>query len=106
MKDEAVSFLCANKALVRNEVLAEVVHVLHKVYKTDKLDIVNSIFKLVKNKVIETENEKVVRLALATFANRSLDFVDCLLYAYNAVEGIKVFTFDKALNKLIAEVNI
>lgn len=37
---------------------------------------------------------------LHTFLKTSLNFVDCLLYAYHTVSGYDVFTFDKKLNKI------
>lgn len=39
-----------------------------------------------------------MKKAKETFADFSLDFVDCLLIAYNKVLDIDVFSFDKKLN--------
>ncbi|MBR4121579.1 MAG: hypothetical protein IKT95_07495, partial [Spirochaetales bacterium] len=41
---------------------------------------------------------KAMRYALGVFNQTSLDFVDCLLIAYNKVFGIEVLSFDKKLN--------
>ena len=35
------------------------------------------------------------------YAERNLDFVDCVLYGYHAVKGIEIATFDKKLKKLL-----
>lgn len=40
---------------------------------------------------------------MASEAEQSLDFPDCILYAYHKVKGYEVKTFDKKLNKLLKE---
>jgi len=102
MAKKATEFIDENQVLARNEVLAEVVYVLHKVYKIDKNKICNFLTGLVENDVIKTENEDITKFALDVFNSRSLDFVDCLLYAYHSINGNEVFTFDKALKKLVS----
>ena len=39
--------------------------------------------------------------AIKIFAETKLDFVDCILAAYNNIENFEVFTFDKDLNKIL-----
>ena len=41
------------------------------------------------------------RRAFNVFAKRNLDFIDCLLYAFSAIKGESVFSFDKKLNTLL-----
>ncbi len=43
-------------------------------------------------------------LGLETYAKQNLDFVDCILYAYNRVKGYEVRTFDKKLKMLLGSV--
>jgi len=93
--------MISNHCLARNEVLTEVVHVLLKFYKIERSEVNDLILTIIDSGGIEVENEKVIRLALAAFCERKLDFVDCLLYAYSRIEGSGVFTFDKALKKLV-----
>ena len=45
------------------------------------------------------EKENVVKESLNLFKETSLDFVDCILIAYNKIESIEIFSFDKKLNK-------
>jgi hypothetical protein len=45
----------------------------------------------------------VLLLALETYAERNLDFVDCVLYSYHAVKNVEIATFDKKLLKLLSE---
>lgn len=46
------------------------------------------------SEVQATEPEEM-KLGLETYAEQNLDFVDCILYAYNRVKGYEIKTFDK-----------
>lgn len=37
------------------------------------------------------------------YAKHSLDFVDCILYAYNKVKGYGINAFDKKLKRLLEQ---
>ena len=50
----------------------------------------------------DNQEMDVLNLALDTYAERNLDFVDCVLYGYHAVKDVKIATFDKKLLKLMA----
>ncbi|MBR5914292.1 MAG: PIN domain-containing protein [Selenomonadaceae bacterium] len=78
------------------EVIAEVVYVLKSVYKVDRKEIANAILEILKE--IEIEHKNVMNEALKIFSETNLDFVDCILIAYNKVENIEIFSFDKKLN--------
>ena len=43
-------------------------------------------------------NKEIMIEAVKILAESSLDFVDCILIAYNKVENVKIFSFDKKLN--------
>ena len=90
-----------NKVTVRYEVVAEVVYVLEKVYALPRNEIKDGIAIFLSLSNIETENAEVLLLALETYSDKKLDFVDCLLYGFKAICGYEVFTFDKDLNKLM-----
>lgn len=45
------------------------------------------------------QKEEVLTLAVKTFGNENLDFVDCLLFAYSG--KFDIFTFDEKLSRLI-----
>ena len=101
MADKAEQYLNAGAVCVTVEVIAEVVYVLHGVYsmKRDKIaDIVKNFLSLVTCQEMD-----VLNVALDTYGERNLDFVDCVLYGYHAVKGVSVATFDKKLLKLLAE---
>ena len=52
-------------------------------------------------KEVQSEHPEILSTALATFGATKLDFVDCLLAAYNNHLGDKVVTFDRKLNRLL-----
>ena len=89
------------KVFVRYEVLAEVVYVLNKVYSMPRNEIAECITKVFQLPNVETESEIVLLLALETYSDKNMDFVDCILHSFNVTYGYGVFTFDKRLNSLI-----
>ena len=52
---------------------------------------------------VQCRDMRVLELALDTYGARSLDFVDCVLYAYHVVKGAELATFDKKLLKLLRQ---
>lgn len=89
----------ASGAYTKPEVIAEVVYVLRSVYSIPK-DKIKSIIRGLSD-IIRIENSACVIHAINLFASTSLDFVDCLLAAYNSLNGETVVTFDKKLNKYL-----
>ena len=90
-----------HKVTIRYEVMAEVVYVLEKMYKLSRKEVRDGLKAFLALPNVETETKSVLLLALETYADKNLDFVDCLLYAYKALHGYDVFTFDKKLNNLL-----
>ena len=78
------------------EVIAEVVHVLSRVYKVSRNDISWAIHCVLLD--VKVENLKALRYALGLFNQTNLEFVDCLLIAYHKVMGVDIMSFDKKLN--------
>lgn len=94
-----------DKVLVMPEVIAEVVYVMTKVYKIDRRTTVVAISAFLDVDNVETEKSDAVKKGLEYYGKTSLDFVDCLLCAYNTVSGYEICTFDKKLNNLIKREN-
>jgi predicted nucleic-acid-binding protein len=86
--------------IIQNEVLAEVVFVLLKVYQVEKPDIVKSLTDVLKYDNIVMEDKNSIVESLNIFKNKNLDFVDCILCAKSNKYTIK--TFDKKLNQCIS----
>ena len=78
------------------EVLAEVVYVLSFVYKMSREDVSWFLHCILLD--VQVDNIKALRYAAGVYNQTNLDFVDCLLIAYNKVFGMEVFSFDKKLN--------
>jgi len=81
------------------EVLSEVVYVLSGVYKAQRQEIHDWLVCLLDE--IAVPNKEATVYALERYGETSLDFIDCILLGYNHVMEQCVFTFDKALNKLL-----
>jgi predicted nucleic-acid-binding protein len=78
------------------EILAEVVYVLSDVYNMPREEVSWLLHCILLD--VQVDNLKALRYAAGVFNQTKLDFVDCLLVAYNKVYGMEVFSFDKKLN--------
>ena len=88
-----------NDCFIDNEVLAEVVFVLIKVYNTSKSDIKDTLVRFLSFENIVLHNKPTIIKALELFEEKNIDFVDAILCAKSKKYEIK--TFDKKLNKCI-----
>ena len=101
MADIVEEYITSCEVIITIEVIAETVYVLRKVYAMERQivsDKVRAFAELVKCK-----ESDVLDLAIAAYATHNLDFVDCILYAYNKVDGFEIATFDKKLLRLLNE---
>ena len=101
MADKAEQYINDGDALITIEVIAEVVYVLKGVYSMERDKIADTVKRFLE--LVSCQEMDVLKLALDTYAERNLDFVDCVLYGYHAVKDIEIATFDKKLLKLIGE---
>lgn len=104
MADEVQKIIEEGSVQVTIEVLAEVVYVLKGVYSVGREEIKSSLVNFLSE--VESNEHEVVKLGLETYAEQSLDFVDCILYAYSKVKGYEIKTFDKKLKSLLTNRNI
>ncbi|CAA6824398.1 MAG: Unknown protein [uncultured Sulfurovum sp.] len=87
-----------NACMVLNEVVAEVVYVLEKVYKVPKDELVDVVIAfLVQGNISMTTKKSDVIQALKYYTEKNIDFVDGYLCALKDEYEIK--TFDKKLLK-------
>ena len=86
-------------AFLLPEVLMETSHVLRTFYEVDRQKISTQL--LIVLDWVEMEHKAVMIRAVEIFAETKLDFVDCILAAYQELENINVFTFDKKLNNVL-----
>lgn len=97
----ASDILEKEQVYIPNEIIAEVVYVLEKVYNADRNDICTSLKELFNYSNIKIDNLETVTSAMDLFIQRRLDFVDTLLFGYNKIENYEIITFDKKLDKVI-----
>ena len=95
MASEVSELISNGKAFVPIFVLAEVVYVLTGVYQVNKSSL----------KEVNVDDRDVLELGIQCFAEKNLDFVDCILYAYKFYKKYDVFSFDRKLNKLLDTVS-
>ena len=99
MYEKSKQLLKQGNVWVTLEVIAEVFYVLRKVYSLDR--------QIISDKVrdfailVKCRENYVLNLAIDTYATNNLDFVDCILYAYNKINGFEIATFDKKLLHLL-----
>ena len=101
MAVEAEKVILNNVVFVANEVMAEVVYVLEGVYELGREEISSVLITFLQAHTIEAVDKYSLVKGLEIYANRSLDFVDCLLCAYATVD--EVMTFDKKLKKCLVQ---
>ena len=104
MADEAEKIIRGGSAQVTIEVIAEVVYVLKGVYSIEREEIKLSLLDFLSE--VQTTESEVMKLGLETYAEQNLDFVDCILYAYNRVKGYEIKTFDKKLKHLLEKKDV
>ena len=99
MYEKSKHLLKQDNVWVTLEVIAEVVYLLRRVYFLDRPMISKQVRALAE--LVKCKENSVLNLAMDTYATKNLDFVDCVLYAYNKVDGFEIATFDKQLLRLI-----
>jgi len=97
MADQVEQLLATKFVSVKNEVLAEVIYVLEKVYQLSREDIASVATEFMDLENVYADDMPVTMLALETFSQTKLDFVDTLLYSYHIIRQATIFTFDKKL---------
>ena len=101
LSEKASELLENNEVFIPNEVIAEIVYVLEKVYKLENKEISSALLNLFEYSNLKVSDLDMLNEALKIYAERKLDFVDTLLYAYHKIRKHEIFTFDKKLNNLL-----
>lgn len=100
MAFEAETIIKNMSVQVNIEIIAEVIYVLKGIYHIDKVEIGHCLLEFLSE--VNSPEPEVLKLGIETFAEKNLDFPDCILYAYHIVKGYEIKTFDKKLNKLLS----
>ena len=88
------------KAVILESVLVECVYVLMKFYKVPKNETAEALTGLLHYKGVTNRDKAALIEALELFSAQNLDIVDCVLLAKAKLANARLFSFDKALNKL------
>ncbi len=88
-------------AIVLQSVVAEVVYVLMKVYRIPRVEVSEVLCEFFAAKGVKIQDRMVTLEALHLFAEKNLDFVDCLICAYG--REMEVVSFDKGVLKCLEE---
>lgn len=103
--ERAKTIVNTEKCVVYNEIAAEVVYVLNKVYKIDRKELAEAVLKILSVENISPDEPEVLEKALIIYGEHSLDFADCLLIGYRLVYNYEVCTFDVKLKKFLQKLN-
>ena len=101
MYEQAKENIEGGNAFVTIEIVAEIVYVLKGVYSVKREEIAESMIGVLK--LIGCPDADVLTEGLELYGKTNLDFPDCILCAYHTVRGYTIKSFDKKLNKLLAE---
>ena len=99
MANEVEALILEGSVQITIEVMAEVVYVLKGVYSIERDKIKSSLLNFLSE--VQSNDMEVLKVGLEVYARENLDFVDCILYAYNRVRGYEIKTFDKKLRRLL-----
>lgn len=105
LSQKAKEIIDNHTAICLNAVIYEVIHVLQSVYKIDRIKIADKLLTLFENKIIESENNLVTIKSLIVFKETSMDFMDCLLIAYQLADNQIIYSFDKKVNNYLKRIN-
>ncbi|BAF71658.1 PIN domain-containing protein [Sulfurovum sp. NBC37-1] len=87
------------EAMLMDFIVAEIVSVLHRIYKHSKKEIATTLKKLLLYDHLYTENKLITFEALEIYAEKNIDFADAVLYAKQRLEGFEIISFDKDIEK-------
>ena len=83
LNEKATEIIDNNDILIPTEVIVEASYVLKKVYNVEKEKIFEVIQQLIKMDGVNFQNKETIELAFKTYAEKNLDIVDGILYAYS-----------------------
>ncbi len=99
MNETAKRYLLTDSVGITIEVAAEAIYVLNGLYKMDRSNVADTLQEFLE--LVYCDKADVLSLALKVYASNNLDFVDCVLYAYNRIHNHDIATFDKKLLRLL-----
>ena len=101
---KSVVIIETNQILVPNEIAAEIVYVLEKVYGIPKKEIYDVLSTLFATGNFNFINKDIILSSLKYYSEYNLDYADALLVSYYKIQKTDVLTFDKKLLKIIENI--
>lgn len=101
---KSVSLIETNHLFVPNEIAAEIVYVLEKVYDISKKEIHDVLAVLFARGNFSFIDKDVILSSLEYYSKYNLDYADALLVSYKKIQQADVLTFDKKLLKIIENI--
>ena len=87
------------KALLLDLIIAEIIYVTRRIYKREKSEIADVLKEIISMPFLYVENQPLLFNALEIYASTNIDFADAMLCAKKQLEGYKVLSFDKKVQK-------
>lgn len=88
------------KLIFLPEVIAEIEHILRKVYRLPKEEISQYLSSLIKSQYVHIDRRLAILNALEIYKNTNIDLVDIILFCTAKAENAQVLSFDKDVKKL------
>lgn len=88
------------KLVFLTEVIMEIEYVMRKVYKFDRKLIFKYISTLLIINSFEIADREVLKMALLSYLDKNIDFVDAILYYKAKSKQAEVLSFDKDFDKI------
>jgi len=88
------------KLVFLTEVILEIEYVMRKVYKLNRKLIFKYISTLLVINSFEIVDREVLKLALLTYLDKNIDFVDAILFYKSKNRQAEVLSFDKDFDKM------
>ena len=101
---KSVPLIETNRVFVPNEIAAELVYVLEKVYSIPKKEIRDVLAVLFARGNFNFIDKDVILSSLEYYSGYNLDYADALLVSYKKIQKAEVLTFDRKLLKIIEDI--
>ena len=91
-------------AVLLDLIIAEIIYVMQKVYRVEKVKIVDAVKLIISYDHMHVDNQLIILKALNLYMDKNIDFADAILCAKNNLEGYQVMSFDKDIKKCTKKV--
>lgn len=101
---KALSVLENSDLFVPNEIVAEIVYVLEKVYSIPKKEIAAVLCLFFLRENLSFLDLQLILNSLQIYMQYNIDYADALLVSYKKTNSDEIFSFDKKLIKILEKI--